>query len=324
MRNDANISAQLELWSGLQGVHEASVDALARAAVGSVLVVGASGALGKAFEARCKARQLPCVVVGRDMLDASDAQAVERLIRQHRPAAIINAAGARAPSPGSMSPGEAEAQCRAHIAGTVVLATAAARHGLVYQVISSAAVLAGVTGRRDESAVPAPLDAFGRCQAEAESRALRANPQTLLVRSGQFFGPDDDAGLLGEALASLRDGEPVALSPELTLAPAYTPDLVDACLDLAADGEQGIWHLYSDAGIPAVDLVGRAATLLGLGTLLVQHDVDNAQPAPVLETRRNKRLPALDYALERFVAASRGATLERRGASPQGCAEDAA
>jgi len=324
MRHDANISAQLELWSGLQGMHEANLDALARAPMGPVLVVGASGALGRAFAARCHARQLPCVLAGTDSLDATDPQAVERLIRQHRPAAIVNAAGARAPAPGSVAAGKAEEQCRTHVEGTVVLATAAARHGLVYQVISSAAVLAGVTGPRDESAIPAPLDAFGRCQAEAESRTLRANPDTLLVRSGQFFGPDDDAGLLGRALASLREGEPVALSPELTLAPAYTPDLVDACLDLAVDGEQGIWHLYSDAGIPAVDLVGRAATLLGLGTMLVQHDVDEVQPAPVLETRRHKRLPALDYALERFVAASQGATLERRGAAQQGCAAGAA
>jgi dTDP-4-dehydrorhamnose reductase len=319
MRHDPNISAQLELWSGLQGIRETDMEALAMAQLAPILVVGAGESLGRAFAARCKARRLPCVLVGGDMLDATDAQAVERTIRQHRPSAIVNAAGARLPSPGGLDAGRVEEQYRAHIGGTVVLATAAARHGLVYQVISSAAVLAGVTGPRDESAVPAPVDASGRCQAEAECRALRANPDTLVVRSGQFFGPGDDAGLLGQALASLREGEPVALSPGLTLAPAYTPDLVDACLDLAVDGEQGIWHLYSDGGIPAVDLVGRAATLLGLGTLLVQHDEDDAPPAPVLETRRNKRLPALDYALERFVAASHGATLERRGAAPQAC-----
>ncbi len=291
---------------------------LARAPMRPILVAGASGALARAFAARCKARNLPCVLAGRDTMDATDAEAVERMIRQHWPWAIVNAAGARPPSPGVSDARQTDEQYRAHIAGATVLALAAARHGLPYTMFSSAAVLAGATGPRDESAAPAPVDAFGRCQAEAESRVLGANPDALVVRSGQFFSADGDMGLLGQALASLRDGAPVALPPELTLAPTYLPDLVDACLDLAVDGEQGIWHLYNDGGIPAIDLVGRAAALLGLGTLLVQHDVDDLRTEPALETRRGKLLPALHYALARFAAASQAAVVDRRSVPRQG------
>ncbi|HEX8602255.1 MAG TPA: family 1 glycosylhydrolase, partial [Pseudoduganella sp.] len=212
----------------------------ARAPMPPILVAGASGALARAFAARCKARNLPCILAGRGTMDATDPEAVERMIREHKPWAIVNAAGARPPSSGMSEVGETEEQYRAHIAGAAVLAVAAARHGLPYQVFSSAAVLAGVTGPRDEAATPAPVDAFGRCQAEAERRVLRANPAALIVRSGQFFSADSDTGPLGQALASLRRGEPVALPPELTLAPTYLPDLVDACLDLTVDGERGI------------------------------------------------------------------------------------
>jgi dTDP-4-dehydrorhamnose reductase len=183
---------------------------------------------------------------------------------------------------------------------------------------SSAAVLAGVEGPRDESAAPVPLDAFGRCQAEAERRVLGANPGALVVRSGQFFSADGDAGLLGQALASLRDGQPVALPQDLVLAPTYLPDLVDACLDLAVDGEHGTWHLFNDGGVAAIDLVARAAALLGLGAMVVQHDVDDEAVAPLLATRRGALLPSLDYALARFAAASQAAAVERRGAPRAG------
>lgn len=293
----------------------------ARAPMPPILVAGASGALARAFAARCKARNLPCVLAGRDTMDATDARAVERMIREHRPWAIVNAAGARPPSPGMAEVGQAEEQYRAHGAGAVVLAVAAARHGLPYQVFSSAAVLAGATGARDEAATPAPVDAFGRCQAEAERRVLRANPAALIVRSGQFFSADSDTGLLGQALAALRKGQPAALPPGLVLAPAYLPDLVDACLDLAVDGEQGIWHLYNDGGLPAADLVDRAATLLGLDPQPVRRnvdDMDDVQPAVVLDTRRGKLLPALDHALARFAAASQAAAVERRSVPRQG------
>jgi dTDP-4-dehydrorhamnose reductase len=283
-----------------------------------ILVAGASGALARAFAARCKARNLPCVLAGRDVMDATDAEAVERLIRQHRPWAIVNAAGSRPPAPGMADAGQMDGQYRDHVAGAMVLALAAARHDLPYQVFSSTAVLAGVDGPRDESATPMPLDAFGHCQAEAERRVLGANPRALIVRSGQFFSADGDVGLLGQALASLRDGQPVALPPDLVLAPSYLPDLVDACLDLAVDGEQGIWHPCNDGGVPAIDLVARAAALLGLGTLLVQHDVDDEPVVPVLETRRGALLPTLDFALARFAAASQAAAVERRGVPRQG------
>ncbi|HEX8604601.1 MAG TPA: hypothetical protein VF774_18280, partial [Pseudoduganella sp.] len=63
---------------------------------------------------------------------------------------------------------------------------------------------------------------------------------------------------------------------------------------------------------------GRAAVQLGLETLPVQHDVDNVQPAPLMETRRGKLLPTLDYALTRFAAASQAAAVERRSVPRQG------
>jgi dTDP-4-dehydrorhamnose reductase len=287
----------------------------ARAAMPPILVAGASGALARAFAARCNARNLPCVLAGRDTMDATDPEAVERMIRLHRPWAIVNAAGSRPPLPGPADAALRDADYDAHIRGAAVLALAAARHGLPYQMFSSPAVLAGVTGVRDEGAAPAPVDAFGRCQAEAERRTRLANPHALIVRSGHFFGADGQVGLLGRALAALRNGEPVAVPADLTLAPTYLPDLVDACLDLAVDGEDGIWHLYNDAGVAAADLVARAAQLLDLGTMLVPPD---EAPAPVLATRRGALLPPLDYALARFAAAAQAADVERRAAPRAG------
>ncbi|TWI67358.1 dTDP-4-dehydrorhamnose reductase [Pseudoduganella lurida] len=285
----------------------------ARGAMPPLLVAGAGGALARAFSARCQTRNLPCVLAGRDTMDVTDPAAVDRMIREHKPWAIVNAAGARPPLPGLVDAAEEEAAHQALIVGASVLAAAAVRHGIPYLMFSSAAVLGGAAGMRDESAEPAPDDAFGRAQAEAEARVLRANPRALIVRSGHFFGADGDVGLLGHALAALREGHSVALPSDLMLAPAYLPDLVDACLDLAVDGEEGVWHLYNDSGVSASAFVARAASLLGLATMNVDVEEDST---PVLSTRRGKLLPSLDYALDRFTAAmrARAADVERREA----------
>lgn len=262
-----------------------------------ILVTGAGGALAQAFAMRCAVRNLPCLLVDRHTMDAADADAVERMIREHQPWAIVNAAGEQ----------------RNYIDGAGVLAQAAARRGLPLLMFSSAAVL-GDSGSRTESAPLAPADALGRRQAEAERRVLLAHPGALIVRSGDCFGADGDIGLLGRALAALRAGEVVALPSDLMLAPTYLPDLVDACLDLVLNGEQGIWHLANAGGVPAIEVVAHAASLLGLSARKLR-DRDDADSAQLLCTERGALLPPLPHALARFAAASQAAKTERCSAA---------
>ncbi len=261
-----------------------------------ILVVGGSGALARSFAQRCAARHLPCLLAGAEMVDAD---AVERMIRAQRPWAIVNAAGMTA------------ADDAAHGDRAGMLAAAAARHGLPLLMLSSAAVL-GDGDSRTESAPVAPADACGRRHAEAERRVLQAHPDALIVRTGDCFGADGDAGLLGRALAALRAGDAVALPSDLVLAPTYLPDLVDACLDLVADGEQGIWHLANAGGVPAIEVVAHAASLLGLSANRLR-DPDDAGVARLLDSERGALLPPLTHALARFAAASQAAQAARRG-----------
>ena len=58
-----------------------------------ILVTGARGTLGRAFERLCAVRGLRCVALNRHDLDITNSESIQRAVRQVRPWAIINCAG---------------------------------------------------------------------------------------------------------------------------------------------------------------------------------------------------------------------------------------
>jgi dTDP-4-dehydrorhamnose reductase len=110
------------------------------------------------------------------------------------------------------------------------------------------------------------------------------------VRSAAFFGPWDQANFVSRVLEDLRAGAPVRAAQDLVVSPTYVPDLIDATLDLLADGEGGIWHLANDGEVSWADLARQVARMADL-----DDDMVEACPADQLGFRaRRPRFSALD------------------------------
>jgi dTDP-4-dehydrorhamnose reductase len=90
---------------------------------------------------------------------------------------------------------------------------------------------------------------YGASKAEAERRVLDLLPSALVVRTGAFFGPWDDANFDVHALQTLQRGQRKRAATDIVVSPTYVPDLVQATLDLLLDGERGIWHLTNDGAM---------------------------------------------------------------------------
>lgn len=58
-----------------------------------LLIVGATGTLGRAFARVCARRGLACRLAGRAEMDIADRASVEAALALHRPWAVVNAAG---------------------------------------------------------------------------------------------------------------------------------------------------------------------------------------------------------------------------------------
>jgi dTDP-4-dehydrorhamnose reductase len=273
-----------------------------------VLVIGATGTLGRAFARICAARGLAHTLVGRAELDIADADEVERALERHRPWAVVNAAGYVRVDEAER---DAERCFRENTHGAERLAAACARHGIALATFSSDLVF---DGRRDEPYVESdrvePLGVYGRSKAEAEQRVLDSHPASLVARTSAFFGPWDDFNFVTLALRAFRDGRPFAAAADTTISPTYVPDLVHATLDLLVDGESGLWHLANDGAVTWAELARRAAAVAGVtdATLCActSRDLALAAPRPrnsALASERARLMPGLEDALVRYVAA---------------------
>jgi dTDP-4-dehydrorhamnose reductase len=159
-----------------------------------------------------------------------------------------------------------------------------------------------------ESDTVAPLNVYGRSKAEAELRVQDKHPGALVVRTSAFFGPWDKYNFVTLALQALERGEPFRAARDMAVSPTYVPDLVHACLDLAIDGESGVWHLANVGTLTWAELAERAAAQAGVDASRLEAipadacGFTAARPRCTgLHSERGILLPGLDHALARYL-----------------------
>jgi len=276
-----------------------------------IAVIGASGTLGRAFSRACAARGLAVRLLSRREMDIAVRDSVEAALDQIAPWAVINAAGYVRVDDAETDRERCE---RENVVGPRVLAGACRVRKLPLVTFSSDLVFDGrKNGAYVETDAPNPLGVYGQTKARAETAVLAADPRALVVRTSAFFGPWDNYNFVAAVLRELTALRPFRAAEDLVVSPTYVPDLVDACLDLLLDGAHGIWHLAGDGAVSWAELARRTARVAGLDERLI-HGVPAAElgfvarrPAQcALGSARGARLPALDEALARCLAARAG------------------
>jgi len=271
-----------------------------------ILILGATGTLGRAFARICHKRNLAYRLLSRRDMDIADPASVERALGRFHPWAVINACGYVRVDDAEH---DAERCFRENTIGPAILAAACARHGVHLTTFSSDLVF---DGSRDQPYVEtdavAPLNVYGRSKAEAEVGVLDKHPDSLVVRTSAFFGPWDNFNFVTLALGALERGETFTAASDLTVSPTYVPDLVNACLDLAIDRESGIWHLSNGRAVTWAELALKAAQHAGVDASRLESQpssgcnfVAERPRYSALHSARAMLLPTLDDALGRFI-----------------------
>jgi dTDP-4-dehydrorhamnose reductase len=270
-----------------------------------LLIVGANGTLGRAFVRVCGERGLHYLALSRQELDIADGRAVDRLVAEVRPWAVVNTAG-------YVRVDEAEAdseRClRINTIGAERLASACDRYGVRLVTFSSDLVFDGsrATPYRESDSV-SPLNVYGRSKADAEQRVSLILPTALIIRTSAFFGPWDSYNFLSHVLENLKEGRDVRAGGAV-VSPTYVPDLVHASLDLLIDGEKGLWHLANQGAVSWCQWARTAAKMAG-------HDPDRVQECDpsalglraarpgysALGSERGALLTTWESSLERFL-----------------------
>lgn len=206
---------------------------------------GRSGYLGRrVVEA---ARDHDVIPVGSIDADLRDRVAVDELIAQHRPEAIIHTA-------------YVQADWRVTATGTAHVATTAARHGVRLVLVSSDVVFSGADGLYAESAPPDPITAYGAAKAAAETVALAVCPDVVVARTSLILG--DGTSPHERLVHELAAGAPGALFDDEQRCPVHVDDLAAALVELAGNDRQGLLH------VGGADAMSR----LELGRLIARRD----------------------------------------------------
>jgi dTDP-4-dehydrorhamnose reductase len=272
-----------------------------------IVVIGARGTLGRAFERVCASRALDVRMVARAETDIADRAAVEALLREVSPWAVINAAGYVRVDDAEW---EREACWRDNVVGPVNLADACRHAGIRLVTFSSDLVFDG-TGMRpyDEDVPPSPRNHYGVSKAEAERLVLSIDPGVLVIRTSAFFGPWDEHNFAALVRRELAEDRPFRAAADVTVSPTYVPDLANATLDLLVDEERGIWHLANVGAITWADFGRTIAAASGLDPALVincpMSDVLGPAVRPPytpLTSGRGRIMRSLDEAIAEYVA----------------------
>jgi dTDP-4-dehydrorhamnose reductase len=275
-----------------------------------IVITGATGTLGCAFERLCGERYLACHVTSRAELDIAEPASVARALDRLEPWLVVNTAGYVRVDDAER---DRERCHRENALGPETLARACAANGVPLVTFSSDLVFDGrKAAPYDEGDAPAPLGVYGRTKHEAEQRVLDAHPGSLVVRTSAFFGPWDEHNFVTRTLHALAADREVRVPADLVVSPTYVPDLVHAALDLAIDGEHGLWHLANAGAATWADLARTVAGTVG-------HRIDRVIAVPVselgwcarrplfsaLSSVRGVLLPPFDDALRRYHHARR-------------------
>jgi len=276
-----------------------------------ILITGGTGTLGRALARLCEIRGLPHRLLCRHDLDIADAASVRAALEQHRPWALINAAGYVRVDDAER---DAERCRRENTLGPAVLAAACADRDVSFVTFSSDLVFDGRIDRPycEDDAV-APLNTYGRTKAEAEKAVLARHADALVVRTSAFFGPWDEHNFVYHVVRTLRGGEVFIAPHDVVVTPSYVPDLGNATLDLLIDREHGVWHVANPDAVTWRDFAAETAARAGLDPRAVEGRPAEAfnwtAPRPkysALGTHRGVLLPSLYSSLDRCLSHASG------------------
>jgi len=275
-----------------------------------ILILGATGTLGRSVALACDGRRIPYVALSRRDLDVTDPAMVREAVSHYRPWAIVNAAGYVRVDDAER---DARACRRVNAVAAAILAAACRKARLRLLTYSSDLVFDGATTRPYvESDAVAPVNVYGRTKAEAERRVLALAPSALVVRTSSFFGPWDAHNFVTTALDAIGSGRGFRAAADTTVSPTYVPDLVDASLDLLIDGASGLWHLANAGAVTWAEFARRAARRAGLDADRIEAcpasalQLPAARPAySVLGSVHGRLLPDLDDSLDRYLCERR-------------------
>jgi dTDP-4-dehydrorhamnose reductase len=249
------------------------------------LVIGSSGQLGQDL---MRTLGDDAVGVGHGEVDVSDGIGVSRLIREQRPAWVINTAAFHRVDDCELNPTLAFA---VNAVGAANVARAAAELGAGVVWYSTDYVFGGdQRSRHDphtESSLPTPCNVYGVSKLAGERMVANANPRHIVIRSAGLYGTATSrkGWTFPELMVNKgrNDGWAKVVTDQ-ALSPTYTHDLAEATKALMEREARGLFHLTNEGECSWFEFAQATFDISGL--------VVNLEPTTTVTGDRRAKRPA--------------------------------
>ena len=277
---------------------------------GPILVVGASGLLGRALVKASLDSGQEAVGLTRSECDITDPASVAKALDHYRPRILVNTAAFTNVDAAEGDRGGAHA---VNADGPEIIGAASADRSIPVIHVSTDCVFDGRRERAYTEDDPiAPIGWYGHTKASGEARLRDVQPQHVVLRTAWLFG-DGGGGFVRMAISAALSGQPVRTVVDQIGSPTAAGDLAGAILAVDAMIEQGFadWGTYHYAGEEPASRVDMVETIFaavrGLGRdvagIVPMHLADFAALAPrpansILDSSRFVRIfgfPASDW-----------------------------
>ena len=201
----------------------------------NVLLTGRNGQVGSELGTILQ----PAVATDRAGLDLADPDAIRRLVREHKPDMIVNAAAYTAVDKAEEEP---ELAWRVNAVAPGVLAEEAKRLGALLVHFSTDYIFDGAKqSPYVEDDAPHPLGVYGRTKLEGEARIRACGCRHLIVRTAWVYGRG--ANFVRAILRQADKGAPLRVVDDQFGAPTWARDIAEVSARLAGKGAEGTFHV---------------------------------------------------------------------------------
>lgn len=255
----------------------------------SVLIIGASGQLGRALCAAFEgAGELVgtgwrAPLAGQERLDLADPEATRALLRRVSPEWIL-LAGAYC----NVDQAEAEPdRCLAvNARGPETVAAYARERGSRVVYFSTDSVFDGSAPAHAEDDTPRPVNVYSMSKAAGE-QAIAALPesQRVILRTAWVYGPDEaHRNFALRVVHEARAGRSIQVPEDQWGTPTYSDDVAQLARWMLDEGRAGVWHAPGPECISRVAMARAICERFGLEPQLVR-------PVPTAALGQRARRP---------------------------------
>ncbi len=211
-----------------------------------MLITGGKGQLGRELQRALSCQSDPPQVLSTDLpeLDVTDADAVERAVRQATPDLVVHAAALTDTSLCEEDPALA---MRVNARGSLHVAEACRRAGAGLVYVSTNEVFDGPPRREPygESDEPRPINAYGRSKLEGERLVQETLPRHYVVRTAWLYAEGGD-NFPAKILRAAEGRRELSVVTDEVATPTWARDLAQAIIRLAGQPAYGTYHLTND------------------------------------------------------------------------------